>query len=164
MPANTPNTDTATAADMFADACGIRSAPDEPRRRIRCHHDYAQRETHDGRDVWVTRKGAISARLGGEGIAPGSMGTAAFIVRGLGNPASMCSAAHGAGRTKAKQTFDLHQLEQSMSGRVWLADKAQALLDEASAAYRDIYLVTAAQADMCAPVEELTAVVNHKGL
>lgn len=66
---------------------------DEP---ISCHHNYVAEETHDGREVLVTRKGAIRAGRGDMGIIPGSMGTGSYIVRGLGNADAMCSAAHGA--------------------------------------------------------------------
>ena len=69
------------------------------KQRIRCHHNYAQIEEHNGQRLWVTRKGAIRAREGDLGIIPGSMGASTFIVSGLGNAASLCSAAHGAGRT-----------------------------------------------------------------
>ena len=65
---------------------------------ILCHHNYVSEETHFGEDVIVTRKGAISARLGELGIIPGSMGTKSYIVEGLGNEESFCSASHGAGR------------------------------------------------------------------
>ncbi len=53
---------------------------------VNCHHNYVQQERHFGQDVFVTRKGAVSARRGELGIIPGSMGARSFIVRGLGNP------------------------------------------------------------------------------
>ena len=64
---------------------------------IDCHHNYVAIEHHDGAELAITRKGAISATSGEWGIIPGSMGTGAAIVRGLGNPAAYCSASHGAG-------------------------------------------------------------------
>lgn len=74
---------------------------------INCHHNYVQKEQHFGEEIYVTRKGAVSARAGQYGIIPGSMGAKSFIVRGLGNEESFCSCSHGAGRvmsrTKAKK-------------------------------------------------------------
>ena len=67
-------------------------------RTINCHHNFTQQETHDGKDLWITRKGAIKADSGDEGVIPGSMGTRSYIVRGLGNPLSYNSCSHGAGR------------------------------------------------------------------
>src|SRR5690606_25821642 len=76
---------------------------------INCHHNYVARERHFGADVYVTRKGAIRAGEGEMGIIPGSMGARSYIVRGKGNPESLCSCAHGAGRlmsrTEAKRRF-----------------------------------------------------------
>ena len=65
---------------------------------INCHHNYTEREHHLGRDMWITRKGAIKAGTGDLGVIPGSMGTDTYIVRGKGNPASYNSSSHGAGR------------------------------------------------------------------
>src|SRR5215472_14149183 len=69
---------------------------------INCHHNYVEREQHFGHEVYVTRKGAISAREGQLGIIPGSMGARSYIVRGKGNPESFCSCAHGAGRRMSR--------------------------------------------------------------
>src|SRR5690606_19661811 len=80
-------------------------------RPILCHHNYVSEETHFGEDLIVTRKGAIRAGAGEMGIIPGSMGTRSYIVRGLGNEESFCSASHGAGRKmsrgKAKKVFSI---------------------------------------------------------
>ena len=87
--------------------------------RINCHHNFTQRERHVGVDLWVSRKGAIQARKGQAGLIPGSMGTASYVVTGLGNPLSLDSSPHGAGRaysrTKARKTFTRAQLEESMA-------------------------------------------------
>ena len=69
---------------------------------VNCHHNYASLEEHFGATVWVTRKGAVSARSGQLGIIPGSMGTKSFIVRGKGNPAAYDSCSHGAGRRMSR--------------------------------------------------------------
>ena len=134
---------------------------------VKCHHNYATKEVHGGKEMWVTRKGAIRAREGDRGIIPGSMGTSTFIVRGLGNPDSYQSASHGAGRVmsrnQAKIRLSLDDLHQQMEGRVWLKDRADKLLDEAPNAYKDIHDVMAWQADLCEVETELTAVLNYKG-
>ena len=65
---------------------------------VNCHHNYVSREKHFGKDVYLTRKGAVSAKDGELGIIPGSMGAKSFIVRGRGNPDSFCTCSHGAGR------------------------------------------------------------------
>ena len=82
--------------------------------RVNCHHNYTAQEQHYGRTLWITRKGAISARKGELGIIPGSMGTATYLVEGLGNPASYTSSAHGAGRamsrTQARKTLSAASL------------------------------------------------------
>jgi len=136
-------------------------------RRINCHHNYTERETHDGREMWITRKGAIRARRGDWGVIPGSMGTSSFIVSGLGNPESYESAAHGAGRSHgrkaAKRKFSVEQFEAAMDGRVWQQAKAKELLDESPMAYKDIGRVMADQADLVRIEHELNAVLNFKG-
>jgi hypothetical protein len=74
-----------------------------------CQHNYVARESHFGENVYVTRKGAIRAGESDMGVIPGSMGARSFIVRGKGNPESLCSCAHGAGRlmsrTEARKRF-----------------------------------------------------------
>lgn len=136
-------------------------------RRINCHHNYTEREHHFGKDVWVTRKGAIRARVGDYGVIPGSMGTNSFIVKGLGSAASLQSASHGAGRTmsrkRAKETLSLESFALAMEGRTWLDDRAEKLLDEHPAAYKDIRTVMANQADLVEIVAELHAILNYKG-
>src|SRR5438552_16150120 len=87
---------------------------------INCHHNYVQQEKHFGERVYVTRKGAISAREGELGIIPGSMGVRSYIVRGKGNPESFCSCAHGAGRrmsrSEAKRRFSRADLAEQTQG------------------------------------------------
>ncbi|WP_163020241.1 RtcB family protein, partial [Pseudomonas viridiflava] len=63
--------------------------PVDERERINCHHNFTQRETHWGKSVWVSRKGAIQAKAGQPGLIPGSMGTASYVVEGLGNKPSL---------------------------------------------------------------------------
>jgi tRNA-splicing ligase RtcB len=89
------------------------------RERINCHHNFTQRERHFGRDVWVSRKGAIEAKAGQPGLIPGSMGTASYVVAGKGDPVSLSSSPHGAGRqysrTKARRTFTSRTCERQWS-------------------------------------------------
>ncbi len=136
-------------------------------RRINCHHNYTERETHDDRELWITRKGAIRADVGDMGVIPGSMGTNSYIVSGLGNPESYRSAAHGAGRRygrkAAKRAFDVATFEAAMEGRMWQKSKAKELLDESPMAYKDIAAVMDDQASLVQIEHELHAVVNYKG-
>ena len=136
-------------------------------RRINCHHNFTQRELHNGNELWITRKGAIKADVGDLGVIPGSMGTRSYIVRGKGNPASWRSCSHGAGRrhsrTQAKKLFTTADLAQQMQGKVWLATRAQALVDEIPAAYKDIDQVMADQSDLVEVLHTLHQVLNYKG-
>ena len=135
--------------------------------RINCHHNFTQPETHDGKQLWVTRKGAIKADVGDLGVIPGSMGTRSYIVAGKGNPASWMSCSHGAGRrhsrTQAKKLFTAADLATQMAGKVWLSGRAEALVDEIPSAYKDIDQVMADQADLVEVLHTLRQVLNYKG-
>lgn len=132
---------------------------------VNCHHNYATVEEHFGSQVWITRKGAVSARLGQLGIIPGSMGTRSYIVRGKGNPQSYCSCSHGAGRRMsrgaAKRLFDLDALASQTEGVECRKDAT--VLDEIPAAYKDIDAVMAAQQDLVEVVHTLKQVLCVKG-
>jgi len=136
-------------------------------RSVNCHHNFTQREHHHHRDIWVTRKGAIRARTGDEGVIPGSMGTSSYIVRGLGSSASFCSCSHGAGRRMsrgvARRTFTADDLADRMGDRVWNANQAERLIDEIPDSYKDIDAVMAAQADLVTIEHTLRQVLNYKG-
>ncbi|HMG25383.1 MAG TPA: RtcB family protein [Acidimicrobiia bacterium] len=135
--------------------------------RINCHHNYSARETHDGRELWITRKGAIRARTDDRGVIPGSMGNDIHVVRGLGNPASYESCAHGAGRRhsrrQAKKRFTVNELRDQMQGKAWNRDRAGALLDEIPGAYKDLAQVMADQADLVAAEHTMREILNYKG-
>lgn len=137
------------------------------KRRINCHHNFTEREHHHGRNVWVTRKGAIRARDGDQGVIPGSMGAASYIVHGLGHPGSFESCAHGAGRamsrSQARKTLNADDLTERMHGRAWFADRAETLLDEHPSAYKDIDQVMADQQDLVTVEHTLRQVLNYKG-
>jgi tRNA-splicing ligase RtcB len=134
---------------------------------VNCHHNYTVQEKHLGRELWITRKGAISARAGELGVIPGSMGTDTYIVRGKGNPESYNSSSHGAGRRlsrgEAKRQLDKAGLKEQMKGKTWNAASASALIDEDPRAYKDIRQVMADQADLTEVVHTLTQVLNYKG-
>jgi tRNA-splicing ligase RtcB (3'-phosphate/5'-hydroxy nucleic acid ligase) len=135
------------------------------REAINCHHNYVQREHHYGKDVYLTRKGAISAREGELGIIPGSMGAKSFIVSGKGNEESFCSSSHGAGwimsRTEAKRRFRREDLEAQTKGVECRKDKG--VIDEIPAAYKDIDEVMENQKDLVEVVHELKQVLRIKG-
>jgi tRNA-splicing ligase RtcB len=135
--------------------------------RINCHHNFTQREMHHDRELWITRKGAIRAGAGDLGVVPGSMGTRSYIVSGKGNDASWHSCAHGAGRrysrTKARKLFNERDLAEQMAGKVWLEQRARALVDEIPTAYKDIDQVMADQADLVEVQHTLGQVLNYKG-
>jgi tRNA-splicing ligase RtcB (3'-phosphate/5'-hydroxy nucleic acid ligase) len=132
---------------------------------INCHHNYVEREFHFGKDVWVTRKGAVSARAGELGIIPGSMGARSYIVRGKGNPDSFNSCSHGAGRKMsrgaAKKLFTVHDHAAATAGVECRKDAG--VIDETPAAYKDIDAVMAAQTDLVEVVHTLKQVVCVKG-
>jgi tRNA-splicing ligase RtcB len=136
-------------------------------RRINCHHNFTQREGHNGNELWITRKGAIKADRGDFGVIPGSMGTRSYIVAGKGSEASWMSCSHGAGRrhsrTQAKKLFTTADLAQQMHGKVWLAKRAASLVDEIPSAYKDIDQVMADQSDLVDVVHTLHQVLNYKG-
>jgi tRNA-splicing ligase RtcB len=133
--------------------------------RVNCHHNFSQRERHFDADVWVTRKGAIQATRGQPGLIPGSMGTASYVVSGLGNPLALESAPHGAGRafsrSKARKTFTRAQLEESMRGIEWR--HSDVFLDEIPAAYKDVEVVMNDARDLVEVRHTLRQLVNVKG-
>lgn len=132
---------------------------------INCHHNYVERENHFGRNMWVTRKGAIRAREGDLGIIPGSMGQRSYIVRGKGNTDSYCSCSHGAGRVmsraQARRTFTLTDLVAQTQGVECRKDDA--VLDEIPGAYKNIDEVMANQADLVEVLHTLKQVMCVKG-
>jgi len=132
---------------------------------VNCHHNYVSREKHLGKNVLVTRKGAVSARKGELGIIPGSMGAKSFIVRGLGNEESFNSCSHGAGRvmsrTQAKKQITLEE-HRKATAHVECRKDAD-VIDESPAAYKSIEAVMAAQEDLVEIVHTLRQVVCVKG-
>jgi tRNA-splicing ligase RtcB len=137
-------------------------------RTINCHHNFTQRETHGGVDMWITRKGAIKAAQGDLGVIPGSMGTRSYVVEGKGSAASYESCSHGAGRRmsrgEARRSLTASSLKKAMAGRTWNEAQADSLVDEHPLAYKDIDQVMADQADLVTVRHTLRQVFNYKGV
>ena len=132
---------------------------------VNCHHNYVERESHYGEQVWLTRKGAIRAGRGELGIIPGSMGARSYIVRGTGSAESFQSCAHGAGRkmsrNAAQKQFSVADLQVQTEGVICRKDKG--VLDEIPGAYKNIDEVMANQADLVEVVHTLKQVLCVKG-
>jgi tRNA-splicing ligase RtcB len=132
---------------------------------VHCHHNFTQRERHFGKDVWLSRKGAISAKEGEPGLIPGSMGAASYVVEGLGNPLALNSAPHGAGRihsrSSARKTFTHDDLRERMAGIEWR--DSSAFLDEHPDAYQDVEQVMADAADLVKIRHTFRQILNVKG-
>ncbi|GAA1081240.1 RtcB family protein [Tsukamurella strandjordii] len=133
--------------------------------RINCHHNFTKREKHFGKEVWVSRKGAIEATEGKLGLIPGSMGTASYIVEGKGYAPSLNSSPHGAGReysrSAARKAFTHEQLREAMVG-IEFRDSAD-FIDEIPQAYKPIDRVMADATDLVTVRAVLRQIVNVKG-
>lgn len=133
--------------------------------RINCHHNFTEQEQHFGKSVWVSRKGAIEASAGKAGLIPGSMGTASYVVEGLGHPVSLNSSPHGAGRafsrSAARKRFSLDDLREAMVG-IEFRD-TEAFVDEIPGAYKDIDQVMADASNLVRIRHTLHQLVNVKG-
>jgi tRNA-splicing ligase RtcB (3'-phosphate/5'-hydroxy nucleic acid ligase) len=132
---------------------------------VNCHHNYARLEEWNDEKVWVTRKGAVSARKGEMGLIPASMGAASKVVRGKGNPASYCSCSHGAGRLmsrgEAKRRFTRADLVAQTAGVECRKDPG--VIDEIPGAYKSIDEVMEAQSDLVETVATLKQILCIKG-
>ncbi|MBI5545631.1 MAG: RtcB family protein [Deltaproteobacteria bacterium] len=135
--------------------------------RLDVVHNFVAAEEHDGKRLWVHRKGAIAAPVGVHAVIPGSMGTASYLVEGLGEPTSFGSASHGAGRTmtrrEARETIRRGELERAMRRVVFDPRRADALVEEAPAVYRDIRAVLESEADLIRPILRLEPIAVFKG-
>ncbi len=151
---------TGILANFFSDG-----APLTRLMEVNCHHNYVAKEKHFGKNVLLTRKGAVRAQKGDLGIIPGSMGAQSFIVRGLGNEESFHSCSHGAGRkmsrTEAKKRFNLKDLAAQTEGVDCRKDRG--VLDEIPGAYKDIRTVMENQSDLVEVVAELKQFLCIKG-
>jgi tRNA-splicing ligase RtcB len=133
--------------------------------RVDCHHNFTQQENHFDKNIWITRKGAVSAKEGQLGIIPGSMGTRSYIVKGKGNLESFCSCSHGAGRSmsrsQARKLFTIEDHIKATQGVECRKDKN--VIDETPMAYKNIDAVMQAQADLVDIVHTLKQIMCIKG-
>ena len=133
--------------------------------RIQCHHNFTQKERHYGKDVLVSRKGAIQAKEGQMGLIPGSMGTASYVVRGLGSATAFETAPHGAGRrfsrTQARKRFTMDDFDRDMQGIE--VRRSKEFIDELPGAYKDIDTVMEQSRDLVEIVHTFSQIVNVKG-
>lgn len=132
---------------------------------INCHHNYISQEKHFGENVFVTRKGAISAGIDELGIIPGSMGAKSFIVRGKGNPQSFCSCSHGAGRKMSRSAAKRKFVEQDVVNQTEGVEcrKDKGIIDEIPDAYKNIESVMQNQNDLVDVVHTLKQIICIKG-
>lgn len=132
---------------------------------VNCHHNYSQLENHFGSNIWVTRKGAVSAKKDEYGIIPGSMGARSFIVKGKGNLDSFHSCSHGAGRSMsrnaAKKLFTVEDHIKATEGVECRKDID--VIDETPMAYKDIETIMNAQKDLVDIVYTLKQILVVKG-
>ncbi|HOB74555.1 MAG TPA: RtcB family protein [Phycisphaerae bacterium] len=131
-----------------------------------CSHNHVRLEKHLGEDLWVHRKGAISASGGAPGIIPGSMGTASYHVEGRGCPESLRSSSHGAGRAmsreEARRRISVKEVQRQMQG-VWFDHhRAEELREEAPGAYKDVDRVMRAQRNLTRIIRRLRPVLCYK--
>ena len=149
-------------ATCFAEWTGVQHEPVE---EINCHHNYTSKERHFGKDVWLSRKGAIDASAGTPGLIPGSMGTRSYVVVGKGNALALNSSPHGAGRSysrsAARKAFTHADLRTAM-GDIEYRD-TDAFIDEIPAAYKDIDVVMKDAEDLVEVRHVLRQIVNVKG-
>ncbi|HTM93246.1 MAG TPA: RtcB family protein, partial [Flavisolibacter sp.] len=119
----------------------------QPLKMVENHHNFAWKEMHDGKEVIVHRKGATPADKNVLGVIPGSMTAPGFVVKGLGEEASVNSASHGAGR-KMSRTSAIKSITHSQLNEALAKHGVKLLgggLHEAPFAYKDIHEVMKAQ-------------------
>jgi tRNA-splicing ligase RtcB (3'-phosphate/5'-hydroxy nucleic acid ligase) len=133
---------------------------------VHCHHNYMNIEKHFGKNLIITRKGAVRAETGDLAVIPGSMGARTYIARGLGSRDSYCSCSHGAGRqmgrNQARKTITVAEHVAATQGIECC--KTEDVIDESPAAYKSIEAVMAAQSDLVEPILALRQIVCVKGI
>lgn len=142
-------------------------ARSDPSSLIECDHNHVQRETHEGRELWVHRKGALDASAGRAGVIPGSMGSPSFHVIGRGEPRALCSSSHGAGRvysrSEARKRIARKRLLADLEG-IWFDHRlTDRLREEAPAAYKNISQVMRAQQQLTRITRKLEPILVFKG-
>lgn len=143
---------------------------------VQCHHNYTEqmpgemaarwkRPKGAHGHAWLSRKGAIDASDGRPGLIPGSMGTRSYVVTGKGNPLSLNSSPHGAGRalsrTQARKAFTRADLDEAMGSVEW--GRSDAFLDEHPDAYKDVEQIMVDASDLVRIRHTLRQIVNVKG-
>ena len=132
---------------------------------VNYHHNYSAREKHFGKEVWLSRKGAIEALAGTPGRISGSIGTRSYVVTGKGNRVALNSSQHGAGRqhsrSSARKIFTRTEFDRAMEGIEWR--QTDAFLDEIPGAHKPIERVMADAADLVEVRHELHQILNVKG-
>lgn len=162
----------ASASRAMARVVGIR-----PRweKLLDIPHNFVRVETHassgvggGGESLLVHRKGAAPAHAGQAGIIPGSAGAYSVHVEGRGDPASLCSSSHGAGRvysrSDAKTLVTEADVREQLRGITYAKDRARNLRDEAPAVYRDLRTVLEAQRDLVRVTRTLKPLVSFKAV
>ena len=128
---------------------------------INRNHNHA--ELKDG--LWIHRKGATHAEKDMMGVIPGNMRDGSFIVKGKGNPESLYSSSHGAGRVlgrrAAKETLKMEDFKESMKGIK--ARVEAATIDESPAAYKNIFEVMDQQKELVDVIHHVKPIINIKG-
>lgn len=129
-------------------------------------HNFARIENHFGHELIVHRKSANSARKGEVAIIPGSMVSGSRIVVGKGNPQSLCSSSHGAGRTMSRSEafgkLQVKDFKAIMGSIVYPKEHARRLLDESPAVYRSLSQVMQAQQDLVSTRDTLRTILCYK--
>jgi len=154
----------ARALEVIADAVGIAV---DASTTVDIHHNFVARETWFGRELLVHRKGAVAVRAEALALIPGSMGTASYVVEGLGNEEAFGSCSHGAGRVmsrkEARAAIAPKALAQAMRRIAYPETLARHLVEEAPAAYRDITEVLEDQQDLVRRRVRLEPIAVLKG-
>ncbi len=160
------NRDALLSAAIDAVVAHSRAEPDLAG-RLDLHHNFVQQELHFGRRLWIHRKGAIAAPEGAKALIPGSMGTASYVVEGLGQPLAFGSASHGAGRvltrTQARAEISRDRLRHQLRRVVHDVERERSLVEEAPDAYRQIAEVLEDEVDLVRPLLRLEPIAVLKG-
>lgn len=158
---------TSKALEVIADLLHVPLLASAVEEVVEIHHNFVARETWFGRELLVHRKGAVSVPRGALALIPGSMGTASYLVEGLGNEDAFGSCSHGAGRvmrrSEARKAISPAALARSMRRVVYPVHLARSLVEESPDAYRDIGDVLDAQRDLVSRVRRLEPIAVLKG-
>jgi tRNA-splicing ligase RtcB len=152
------------AIEVLSDSLGLPLVPEEV---LDIHHNFIARERWFDRVLFVHRKGAVAVPVGTKALIPGSMGTASYIVEGLGNQEAFGSCSHGAGRVmsrkEARAAIRSEALARTMRRIPYPKHLERSLVEESPAAYRDITEVLDAQEDLVTRVMRLEPIAVLKG-